>query len=640
VTRRFLAALALCAPLLVAAPALAVTVDDVISMAQAGVSSDIILDAIKGERFRLTAADVTRLKAARVPDRGIEAMRKGAAARPDSGTLTDARRAADEFRRAEEERRAQEAREAEAARQRESARLRAEAEKLRREAEEMARQAKAAEQTAEARRQLIDAALREGMKHVGRGRYAEAARGLHRFLRGGLVPPNSYRYVDGEYGLAEALFGAGLHQAAAPHYVEVLRRGTATRRFAPAFHRLRAIAARTEYTHPVYELLATLDVSGEGEDFADEYHFALGEFYSRYGTPEGARSHFEKVREASPRYAAARYHVGLLLVGEKKNKQALRAFEAAAAAAAGGGELEVRDLATLALARVAFEVGSWAAARAYYGRVGPSSRHYARARYELLWTQFMAQDHRAALGTLQTMHAPLHRGEYLPDLYIVEATIYLDLCRFDEARDALAAFRARTAGMTEQVKTFLGNRPPAEVVLDAVLGVKRGALPEAVRRHVLRDVDFFNALTTYLQLRRELAQVSVPERSGGGNGQFGALTAELRPQLTDRLALYREQAAAFALRRLRDTQGDLGDLAIKADEIRFEIEFAEKERLADETLQLYQGAAGPKAPTGPRRDRVQLERAEEFWPDEGEYWEDEVPSYRSFLRGACSDKAH
>ncbi|HEY3354561.1 MAG TPA: hypothetical protein VGQ83_15020 [Polyangia bacterium] len=633
--RRLLAAGLLAAGLLVATPALAVTVEDVISMAQAGVSADIILETIKGEKFRLSAGDLTRLKAARVPDKVIAAMRgaepKAGGDKPPSG-LSEARRAADEFRRAEEERRALEAKEAEAARQREAARLRTEAVKLRAEAEDMARQAKSAEAAAEARKSAIDQALREGMAKVGRAQYAMAARELHEFLRGGLVPPNSYRYVDGEYGLAEALFGAGLYQAAAPHYVEVLRRGTATHRFAPALLRLRAIAARTEYTHPIYEMLASLDVTGQSEEFRDEYHFALGEFYARFGTPTEARTHFEKVRAQSVRFPAASYQAGLILVGEKKNKQALRAFERAAAGAEAEGQADVRDLATMALARVAFEVGSWAAAKGYYGHIGPSSRYYRRARYELLWAQFMAQDHKAALGTLHTMQAPLHRGEYLPDLFIIEATIYLDMCRFDEAREAVKAFRARTEEATARVKKLLDGNPSHEAVIDALLGVTRGALPESVRRHVLRDIDFFSTLSTYLQLRREAKAVE--------DARFGAFATEVKPQLADRLATYRDLAGIAGLKRLRDTYGDLVDLSIKANEITFEIDFAEKERLADETMDLYQGGTGQKQKkgTGPRRDAAAPAKTEQYWPDEGEYWEDEVPHYRSFLRGACGEK--
>jgi hypothetical protein len=638
--KRVLLAAALVLPLLVAAPAGAVTLDDIISMVQAGVSVDIVLDTIKGEKFKLSPADLKRLRAAKVPEKIIAAMSGAPAPKgvtpvepPKGGKLDEARRAADEFRKAEEERRAREAAEAEAARRAQAARLRVEAEKLRKDAVDMAKAAKAAESAADARKTSIDAALKGGMDQIGNRQFLLAARGLHDFLRGGMVPPNSYRYVDGEYALGEALFGAGMYQAAAPHYVEVLRRGTATRRFGPAFLRLREIAAKTEYTHPIYEMLATLDVKDQGPEFIDEYHYALGDFYERFGTPTEAKSHFEKVGQSSERFAAARYHTGIILVGEKKNKQALRAFEAAATAAEARKQRDVRDLAYLALARVAFEVGSWDAARAYYGRVAPASRFYPRARYELLWTQFMAQDHRAALGTLQTMMAPLHRGEYLPDLFIIEATIYLDMCRFDEARDALKAFDRRVGGMTEQVKAFLQAHPGHDEVIDAVTGVKRGKLPDPVRRQVMADIDFFATLSTYLQIKREVGQAA--------DARLGSMAGELKGQLADRLQTYRELTAIAALKRLRDLQGDLIDLGIKSNEIRFEIELAEKERLADETMDLYKGGEGgkkAKAPAGPRREKAKPGPKDQQWPDEGEYWEDEVPNYKSFLRGGCSEK--
>ncbi|MBI5478703.1 MAG: hypothetical protein HY906_07610, partial [Deltaproteobacteria bacterium] len=162
--RKALLAAALLLPLLLPAPVLAVTVDDVISMVQAGVSVDIVLDTIKGEKFSLTPADLKRLRGAKVPERIIAAMTGAPAPKapppkagppPKGGALDEARRAADEFRRGEEERRAKEAAEAEAARRAQAARLRADAEKLRREAVDMAKAAKSAESAAEARKVAI-----------------------------------------------------------------------------------------------------------------------------------------------------------------------------------------------------------------------------------------------------------------------------------------------------------------------------------------------------------------------------------------------------------------------------------------------------------------------------------------------------
>jgi hypothetical protein len=186
--------------------------------------------------------------------------------------------------------------------------------------------------------------------------------------------------------------------------------------------------------------------------------------------------------------------------------------------------------------------------------------------------------------------------------------------------------------MAARVKAFLGEKPVADAVIDALLGVRRGALPEPVRRHVLGDVDFFNTLATFLQLRREVQALQDP--------RYGGFGTEVTPQLTERLNTYRQLAGLAGLKRLRDTYGDLMDLAIKDNEITFEVELADKERLADETMALYQGGAARESPaaTGPRRDAPAPARTEQYWPDEGEYWEDELPSYRSFLRGACSEK--
>jgi tetratricopeptide (TPR) repeat protein len=609
----------------------ALTLKEILLLHRTGVSADIIIENIRrsGRRPRLSPSDVERLKKAKVSSRVIEFLLRGRVSK--AGPTTERQKAAAVFRRMEEKRRAERAQKEAEARRREAERLRREAEKLKIEARKMAAAAAAARTRAAEVRGRVVTMLRSGFRSHELGQYGKAATMFFDFLHSGLTPPNSHRYVDGEFGLAKTLYKAGLIQAAIPHLVEVLRRGPSTRRFNPAFVLLHKAVSRIDYSHPILALLGSFEkeLHARPSRWKSAYHFLMGEFRERYDQTGKALKHYLKVGRSSPRYAAARYHAALLSVREKRPRTALNYFREALGAARKSRQRETTDLANLALARLAYEVGSWRAAAHHYGKIPRTSKLFWRAQYELAWSQVMAQRYHKALGTLHGLHAPTMKNEHVPERFVLEAAVYLNLCRYRDGKKAVKAFKSRYQPLAVLVKRLLTQKHSAAALYKKVMAVARGS-KDANRRlksALLDSVEVYRAVATTAQVRSELHKAR--------RILSGKVFRSVRSDLKRRYKALTEKAGLVIRRRLNELTGELEALEVKATEISLEIELAEKMLLEAETTRLRKGQLKRRREAKRRLRKLRLRTGQVTWPFEGEYWLDEVGNYQSRLKSVC-----
>ncbi len=617
--RRLGLAAALASLLGVMSVAHAVTVEDAVALAEAGVSEELIVEAIVRDETKLELSDGDR---ARLKQAGLSAKVARAFAGPapaptpveqaapegKAAPVGKAAPPADARARAEDVREA-ERRRAEEERAKRAAERGAEAERLRREAAALGGAELDRTRGADAGR-LIDSAY----ESLDDGEISRAAVIFDQIVGGRLAAPNTAAYADASYGLAEALTRLGLPSAAPPLVVEVLRHGPAAPRFDEALRLLARYATRFDYTHPVLELLDGVELEGRSAELRDEHAWMVGGYRARFGDHDRARTRLMSIRPDGPRGPAAAYRLGLVEVAAGRPIEGLRAFESAVTLSERRGDLGTRDLAYLALARIAYEVGRFDAAIDYYRRIGAASGARARARYELIWPLLLSGDDAGALAALHVAEADRHADHLALDLGLLEATIFLDLCRYDEARARTAAFQQEIAPLL----TFLDRA----VELPAAEAHAAALAHPALRRIVQSDVDTHVAAQAAAELASE-------ERRLAGLTALGALADRLRPALADRRRALGDQAAAAALRRLRALRLELADLAVSADEVRLEADLAEREVLY--------GAEGDGAvvPVAPAAVPPRVAPGQALWQVDDERWLDEENDHVSGVTSAC-----
>jgi tetratricopeptide (TPR) repeat protein len=659
--------------------ALAITKEEIITLAQLGISPAEIIKAIEKDRtvFSLEINDILELKNAGVPEEVIRFMlaspQRFGKAVPDE-TKPDETKPG-ETKPPVEEKTPEESRA-------EAERARLEAMRMKDE-QDKARQAQL--------RAFAQGQLKGGMELAEEGDYVAAIKHFQKFIADGNYAPDSDEYYNARYGMALALVTAGLYRTAADMLLEIVLQGPDKPFFQPAFTHLREMRQKIEFSPPNFEQLTHFFVGNFSKSFQDAYNYFLGEFFYEGANYSLGLKYFEQISENSPDYARALYLRGLIQVANQMYKSAVQSFQQSILAQeANDSDARVGHLAYMALARIAYETGDYDAAIFYYRKVPPESLQLPIAFYESGWCFFVKGDYSRALGTFHALHSPYFEHYFYPELWILEGTIYLNMCHYDLAKQSIEMFRNHVSVLGVPLAQFMQSmRTPAEyyMAMTKILqGDRTYSLPQTLLYPVLGNVEFFILYRTIHQIEMEVAELS------RHRGQLGGLAEEKLTVLeSDKVARMNEVGIKIQ-QVLRTIEASLREYEVKVTEIELDLNQVEMEKIEAQTRllllkdQIERASGRLIAMTKrniPAEKIIETIRKQDIykqfkkshlealrdagisdevysalakitgvekegggtvaivgsdsleWPFEGDYWADELWGYRSFLREEC-----
>lgn len=605
--------------LMVPSIANAITKEQVITLSGLGISEQEIIAAIDKDRtvFTLQVTDILALKQANVPEGVIKHMLQSARLYgTGSATAAPAGSAG-----------------APVERPKTPAEIAAEQRRIREEAMKMAAEAKVAQENQ--KRAFAEGILKKGRDLAEDGKYVEAIQQFEDFRTGGNHQPGSEEAYIADYGTANALAKAGLYQSAAKSLVDVVLQGPDRPFFQPALADLREIRQKISYSPPELEELTNFYVGEFSKPFQDSFHYLLGEFFYDYRNYAQALKYLDQISSTSDDYSRALYLKGLVQVQNKLWRSALESFQnAIVSTEQNKSSSEVADLAYLALARIAYESNNFDAAIYYYRRVSEKSVKLAVAFYESAWTYFIKGDYSRALGTFQALHSPVFDHYYYPELWVLEATIYLNLCHTKLTREAIEMFNDRVAVNALPLDEFLKSARRPSDFYDAVVmtgNMEQNVLNEELLKPVYANVDFFNLYETIRQIESELAQI---ELDGMALGDFAI---KLRGKLESQRMAKINEIGIKIQQIMRNTQDELREYSVKVTEIEIELDQLEMMDLDNEMALLSGGDVVEKTESDSSETGLAIVGADSLrWQFESEYWSDEIKAYRAFIGERCS----
>jgi tetratricopeptide (TPR) repeat protein len=515
--------------------------------------------------------------------------------------------------------------------------LRARDERMREEARRLLADKNRAEQVQ--RKAYAKGVLRRGRLLADQGKFVQSIQAYQAFVKQGGFSPDSEESYLAKFGIADALVKAKLYQSAAKELVEILLAGPKRPFFQTAFTALRQLRKKVNYSPPDLEELTKFFVGKFSKSFQDSYNYVLGEFYYDYNNWTKALKYLDVVSPSSRDYGKAQYLKGLVEVRNRLYKSAVGSFQRAIVATEENrSDPEVGDLAYLALARIAYEAGDYDAAIYYYRKVPRRSYKRATSLYESAWVYFVKGDTSRALGTFHTLHSPYFNHQFYPELWILEATVYMNLCRFRYAEDALKEYTKEIWPLAIPLKQFLLKTVRPEEYYTALVytlaGKKTYGLPKRLTAVVLANVDFYNLYQTVKQIESEQRLM---KKNASQLGEFGA---QITRKLADLHAARVRETGIKIQRILKSTEGTLANYSIKFKEIEVDIQ---DEKLAEEERKLAALSGGPvkkKVVQAEKGGTTAIVGSDSWeWPFEGSYWSDEIGYYRAFIRDKCATRA-
>ncbi len=442
-----------------------------------------------------------------------------------------------------------------------------------------------------------------------------------------------------EWGLAQSLERLGFYYSASKYYSLIVRRGPTRNNifFTKALEELGRINSTINLgqSHVVQLFRTRIDpamVPGPARGF---YFYYLGIEAFERKKYEQAASYFQKVPTGAY-FIKAQFHLGVVSNLRGAHSKAIGYFERVRQSADKSEDGDwLREQANLNIARVDYEVQRFREAIEAYAQIPRESDNWLEALFEASWTFFMMQKHNNTLGTIHTLHSPFFENRFFPESYILQAITFLRLCRYKQVKVSLTKFKTRYKGVFDDLNKMLGKyKSDQKGFFRLTYDYRVGSLRDYKRAWAILDSlsrtdTFKEAGNTIRFADNELARLSRYQSRWGSSGLQDEVSSFLRSKKT----------AA-----VKDAGGRLYDAA--------SVSYAYLKELSDQTIgintemvlgrvdslraQLKVGTADKKANFIGGLQSLNVTQDLEYWPFEGEYWEDELGGYVYNIESLCA----
>lgn len=254
------------------------------------------------------------------------------------------------------------------------------------------------------------------------------------------------------YLLGHALASAGINESARAYLRRSLAAKGSWEQYGPyarrAVRRIVEIALDTRAYDKGLSDLEAVPANAPPEVRA-EIAYLRGRAKQAAGDPDGALAAYAEVPQTSRFWSQATYLSGLIQVERGRMKEGENLFckvadpkrqDKSVPVFADERFFAVRDLARLALGRVAHEQLRHDDARYYYYLVPRDSDRLAEALYEAATTRYEKKDYQGARDLLDELASLKVHHRYEDEARVLDAYIDLALCRFPSADAKLQAF--------------------------------------------------------------------------------------------------------------------------------------------------------------------------------------------------------
>ncbi len=453
-------------------------------------------------------------------------------------------------------------------------------------------------------------------------------------------PPTRYK---AEWGLAQCLQKMGFLYSASKYYSVIVRRGPSGNN--PYFRKALEELGQINNTNSlgqshVVQLFKTKvepeSIPGPARGF---YFYYKGIEAFRKKQYAQARTFFQRVSPSSSYYLKAMFHMGVIANISGEHSRAISYFERVRTRSPENEEGQwLREQANLNVARVHYETRRYRNSISYYAEIPRESDNWLQAIFEASWAFFLMQNHNSTLGNIHTLQSPFFENRFFPESYILQAITFLRLCRYSEVKKSLTEFKDRYGPVLADVKSLIdaGKGDPSKFFQD-IYDYRSGNLKEyrnawAILDALSRTDSYREAGTTIKFADSELARLS----RAPSKWQSSGLLSELEDFLKKKKVAARNGVGRILFEQGIEFQSYLKELSNQTKLINAEMLLGKVDALRSK-LNIENTAKKTTNFIGGMK-ALNVGDDLEFWPFEGEYWEDELGGYVYNIGDKCLGK--
>jgi len=485
-------------------------------------------------------------------------------------------------------------------------------------------------------------ALANALRLYQMERYLEAAVLFQRVVEGqsGDAPANVQK---SQFFLGKCLYHLRFYQSALAVFDEIVQMGPGHIYFGATLQWLAQLARELPEPAGIIERVGRYGPeqlaqfnTPETRDLYNQLLYLLGRYKYNAGEFPVAIQLFQTVDRRSRYFVQARFFEGITHVRMRKAAPAGKAFRAIVTAVDEGvegieDEDRMTDLAWLSLARIYYSTKHFPSAIEAWNHVDTASEYWLDGLFEESWAYFMTDQFDRALGNIHTLNSPYFPASFYPESRVLKAVIYFSHCQYDNAEATVDEFEREFEPIKRELDGYLAQYQDNAQFFDFLRKVRSGEanLPPRIRgivesalgdRTLLRNIEYVRVLDDE---EARLNQAPPEFRNS-------SLGARILQDVSVARSLAVDAAGDLARGRYGRLMEELQDLLNQSTSIKIEILNARRGVL---TQEMQQGQIS----SGPSRVEARIRGDEEhvLWPFDGEWWRDELGSFRQAISSAC-----
>ncbi len=442
-----------------------------------------------------------------------------------------------------------------------------------------------------------------------------------------------------EFALAESLRRMDLLYASTFVYSRIIVQGQKHRYYGPALERLAYINSQVSIGKASISMLLNdrninpLSVPNKARGF---YFFYKGLSAFEDNKIPLAKSSLTRVPTDGYYFPLAQYYLGTMAIIGKDQDEAINSFNRTLKSAQSD---DVKELAVMNLGHVYFEKKDYRRALEYYSRIPRNSDNWLDALFAGGYAFFHRQQHNESLGNIHTIHSPFFYQRFYPETYILNAFTYLRLCRYPRVQKELEDFRTRYKPTFDDLKKMLqeykGNyKEFFNLVYDYKDKSKMSKFANAVEvvDSVSRTQAFKETKVIIQQIDEEKSRLQKYSTQWAENG----LNEILSKFLEAKQGVSKERSGKDVYFQTADNYNYLLRLSNETRLINLEVLSGNTDKIRSDYLS--EPVAGDGLVWGEGMRPLNLKQSMEYWPFQGEYWENELGFYRYNIDSQCKTK--
>jgi hypothetical protein len=284
-----------------------------------------------------------------------------------------------------------------------------------------------------------------------------------------------------------------------------------------------------------------------------------------------------------------------------------------------------RDYCIVGKARTEFHGRNYDDASLSYLDLPKDSYVWPEILFEEAWNSFYQRDYNRTLGKLVTYKAPIMSFVFNPEVEVLKALTYMELCLFDDARKVVDEYYNKYQEDTLSVKKFLSkygkNYKYFYLLAKSMKSGKSSGnkLLNKLLESVLRDAAFLELIESFNIGRDEIQRVK--------NINNPKMRKVFIANLRESLLLQRDLIGAYVRKSLHLNMDYLDKSFEGMTYIKLEVLGRRKEQLYFASNEVGRN----------RGDIRYLKRNDKqyFWTFNGEFWADELGDYVFSLKSEC-----